>query len=158
MERLCWVAVLTLSVSACGPLLHRDGAGNSTPPYPTAADCALQGRQLDLNTEQCGVAPPPKAARSSANARMRVATQSSTTEPNAGITIEPDAVIDDTLKDETKLISGLVGLVKRHGYQCNTISAVKPISTSNGFKLACDHLRYKFDIKDEGGRWIITVE
>lgn len=127
-------------------------------PHRSADECSARGQQIDASTERCVVAPPKAAARS-AKARGRVAPQSATAMADTlGEPVEPDADIDNALKDETKLISGLVGLVRAHGYRCDTISAVKPFGTSNGFKLACDRFNDKYDIKDRGGQMVITVD
>jgi hypothetical protein len=145
-----------LLTGGCGQL------GFSVPdfiqPHSSAGACSVQGQQIDATTERC-VAVPPKADSRSAKARVRRATQSVTAMADTlGEPVEPDADIDSTLKDETKLISGLVGLVRARGYRCDTISAVKTFSTSNGFKLACDRFSDKYDIKDRGGHLVISVD
>jgi hypothetical protein len=145
--------MLTLLTGACAQL------GYSVPDFihPHADECSAR-EQIDASTERC-VAVPPKAASRSAKAQARVATQSARAMADTlGEPVEPGAEIDSALKDETKLISGLVGLVRAHGYRCDTISAVKPFSTSKGFKLACDGFGDKYDIRDRGGQLVITVD
>lgn len=156
MVRVCCVGMLVLLTSGCGQ------TGYSVPdfiqPHRSADECWARDQQIDASTGQC-VAIPPKAASRSAKARARVAAQSVTALADTlGEPVEPDADIDSTLKDETKLISGLVGLVRARGYRCDTISAVKTFSTSNGFKLACDRFSDKYDIKDRGGHLVITAD
>jgi hypothetical protein len=150
MRRQGLIVGLALLVSGCG------GAGFSLEslvrPRPTAVDCAAQGRQLNATGEQCEVvaeAPPaPKP-------RAREA-RSPAPPPNAGVAVEPGAVIDDALKGETKLVNGLVRVVRAHGYQCDAISALKPFSTSNGFRLACDRSRNKYQIAPRDDGWSVS--
>jgi hypothetical protein len=155
MVRVCCVAMLMLLIGACSQL------GYSVPdfiqPHRSADECSV-GQQIDARTDRC-VAVPPRAASRLAKNRMRVAAQSATAMADTlAEPVEPDADIDNALKDETKLISGLVGLVRARGYRCDTISAVKTFSTSKGFKLACDRFSEKYDIKDRGGQLVITVD
>jgi hypothetical protein len=156
MVRVCCVGLLMLLPGACGQ------PGYSVPDFMqshgSADDCSAPGQQNDASTERC-VAAPPKATSQSAKARTHAATQSVTAMADTlGEPVEPGADIDSTLKDETKLISGLVGLVRAHGYRCDTISAVKTFSTSKGFKLACDRFGDKYDIKDRDGQLVVTVD
>jgi hypothetical protein len=154
MVRVCCVGMLMLLTGACG----QSGVPDFLQHHGSADECSAQGQQVDASKERC-VAVPPKAASRSAKAPARDATQSVTAMADTlGEPVEPDADIDSTLKDETKLISGLVGLVRAHGYRCDTISAVKTFSTSKGFKLACDGFGDKYDIKDQGGQLVVTVD
>jgi hypothetical protein len=152
MVRVCCVGMLMLLTGACG----QPGVLDFSQPHGSADECSVQGQQIDASTERC-VAVPPKAASRSAKAQAHVATQSVMAD-TLGEPVERDADIDSTLKDETKLISGLVGLVRAHGYRCDTISAVKTFSTSKGFKLACDRFGDKYDIMDRGGQLVVTVD
>jgi hypothetical protein len=141
---------------ACGQLGY--GVPDFIQPRHSADECSARGQQIDPSTERC-IAVPPKAAWRPAKTRVRVATQSATVMADTlGEPVEPDADIDNALKHETKLISGLVGLVRAHGYRCDTISAIKPFSVSNGFKLACDRFSDRYDIKNRGGQMVITVD
>jgi hypothetical protein len=154
MVRVCCVGMLMLLTGACG----QPSVLDFLQPHGSADECSAQGQQIDASTERC-VAVPPKAASRSAKAQAHVAPQSVTAMADTlGEPVEPDADIDSTLKDETKLISGLVGLVRAHGYRCDTISAVKTFSTSKGFKLACDRFGDKYDIMDRGGQLVVTVD
>ena len=150
MARHYWVMVLMLFLGACTQLLQQNGLVSST-----AEECATQGKQLDQATGEC------LAKASTAKPRAHVAARPTASGPGVdpvNAIMEPDATLDDTLKDDTKLISGLVGLVRANSYRCDAISAVKPFDKLNGFRLACDHFRYKYAIEDRGGRWMITVE
>jgi hypothetical protein len=154
MVRVCCVGLLLLLTGTCG----QPGVTDFLQPHGSADECSAPGQKIDASTERC-VAAPPKAASQSAKVRARVAPQSVTAMADTlAEPVEPDADIDSTLKDETKLISGLVGLVRAHGYRCDTISAVKTFSSSKGFKLACDRFGDKYDIKDRGGQLVITVD
>ena len=52
----------------------------------------------------------------------------------------------------------LAHFVRASGYRCDSISALRPLPTSNGFKLACNHSTYKYEIEDKGSGSIVTVE
>jgi len=143
------VVACALALGACAQLLHIDGV-HIEGLGPTAEDCAAQNKQIDQASGQC-------VAKTPAKPRVRVAARQPAPDPVSAI-LEPDAVLDDTLKDDTKLISGLVGLVRARSYPCEAISAVRPFETLNGFRLSCDHFRYKYAIEDKSGRWVISVE
>lgn len=145
-----------LLTGACGQPGY--GVQDFIQSHHSADACSARGQQIDPSTERC-VAVPPKAASRPAKIPVRVTIQSATAMADTlGEPVEPDADIDGALKHETKLISGLVGLVRARGYRCDTISAIKPFTVSNGFKLACDRFNDRYDIKDRGGQMVITVD
>jgi hypothetical protein len=143
-SRHCWVVML-LGLVGCAPLLQMTGVA-------ATANCA-QGQQLDQNTGQCVARPtPPKP-------QPRIASRApKSNESSVGKLLEPEAALDDTLKDDTKLLSGLVGVIRANSYPCDTVSALRQFEASNGFRLACDGFRHRYDIEDKGGRWIVTAK
>jgi hypothetical protein len=76
----------------------------------------------------------------------------------ASIPSEPDAAIDPRLHQDADQIDELAHFVRASGYRCDSISALAPLPTSRGFKLACNHSAYKYAIEDKGARWLVTVQ
>jgi hypothetical protein len=159
MARQGLVLGLALLTSGCIQSGFPIDLGSLVQSHPTVADCTAQGRQLNTTTEQCELAPETTAAQKPRVREVRspAPPASPAPSPNAGIAVEPGAAIDNTLKGETKLVNGLVRVVRARGYQCDAISAVKPYSTSNGFRLACDRSRNKYQIEPRNDGWSVSV-
>lgn len=49
-------------------------------------------------------------------------------------------------------------LVIAVGYTCTSISSIRYALTGGGYILSCNGYRYKYHIRDVGGRWKVTVE
>lgn len=153
MWRSILVATLTTAISACAP--HQDTMRRSIEPRVSAPDCAAEGRQFDEASRQCVAIRPIHRA---ALIKPRTGADQSASAPNHGMPIEPHATIDQSLQGETKLMSGMVALLRSHGYQCEAISSAKPFSTSDGFRLTCDHARHRYRIEANKGSWDIRAE
>ena len=153
MVRHFWVAVALL-LSACSPLGYVYDKATSTHTHPSAASCASQGLQLDVNADACVM--PPRRLASPALSRPRVAAPS----PNTGtgnVPIEPAAAIDDDLRGNAKLLNELVKFVRENDYRCDTISAVRPFAGSHGFSLVCNRFGNRYEIEGKGGQWIVNA-
>ncbi len=81
----------------------------------------------------------------------------SLTYAKSGVIIEKDAAIYDDIKGNNKLINLLVLAITTSGYKCNSVSAVRPLIFGHGFNVKCNNYYYSYDIKDEGGNWVIKV-
>jgi hypothetical protein len=65
--------------------------------------------------------------------------------------------VEPTIEQTT---NALVGVVRANGYTCNTVmgnASRSAFSFSESYTLFCDG-RYLYEIKDKGGRWIVTVK
>jgi hypothetical protein len=148
------VSALTIGISACAS--HEDAVRRSTETRVTAADCAAQSRKFDVASGQCvDIRPFQRVA--SIKPQSRAAPQLAPI-TNPAAPIEPHAIIDDSLKGETKLMSGMIALLRSRGYQCGAISFARPFSSSNGFRLTCDHARYRYEIEANKGNWDIRAK
>jgi hypothetical protein len=154
MTRRILVPALTILISACAS--HQDAVRGSMEIRVTAADCAAQGRKFDVASGQC-VAIRKSQRVASIKPNSRAAPQLAPTS-RVGAPIEPQAIIDDSLKGETKLMTDMVTLLRSRGYQCDAISSATPFSTSNGFRLTCDHARYRYEIEPNKGSWDIRAK
>jgi hypothetical protein len=150
MKRRVLVAAASLALGACAQFSLVPNTEALNTPNVTAADCSAKGQQLDPATAQC-VAPPVKP-------RIRARSAPPTPSTAALNAVEPGAEIDDSLRGETKLLSGLVGLVRANGYRCNAVSGVKPFSGGNGFKLSCDRFGYTYSIERRDGAWAVAAQ
>jgi len=72
--------------------------------------------------------------------------------------IEHNAALYKETPDALKFVDTLVGLVRQSSYKCDSVSAFGPLLLSNGFSLACNKFRYKYEIKDNGGHIAVTVD
>ncbi len=52
----------------------------------------------------------------------------------------------------------LAHFARASGYRCDSISALQPLSTSDGFKLECNRFTFKYEIQEKGGGWTVTVK
>jgi hypothetical protein len=77
---------------------------------------------------------------------------------SALVPIEPDAVIDSRLVQDSDLMSELAHFVRASGYRCDSISALQPLPPSRGYKLVCNRFSYKYAIEEKDGRSIVTLE
>lgn len=50
------------------------------------------------------------------------------------------------------------GLIRAARYRCDTVSSVRIWSFSVGFTITCNGFRYKYEIEDKGGRWVVTLQ
>ena len=50
----------------------------------------------------------------------------------------------------------LVSLVEAYGYKCSSISFINKWVFSRGFTIQCNHHAYEYEVKDKGGRWVVT--
>jgi hypothetical protein len=148
------VLILIIGVSGCASP-HEDVTRLSVETRPHAADCASQGRRLDPVSGRCVRIP---ATRQVAAPKPLSPTAEQAASTAKGFPIEAHASIDDRLKGETKLMSGLVALLRSRGYSCAAISSARPLSTSNGFKLTCDRSQYRYDIENDNGSWLIKID
>jgi hypothetical protein len=151
LMRRILVSVLTIGISSCAS--HQDAARHSTETRGTAVDCAAESRKLDI---QCVLIGPFQGV-ASAKPRSRAAPQLAPISIR-GAPIEPHAIIDDSLKGETKLMTDMVMLLRSRGYRCDAVSSARPFSTSNGFRLTCDHARYRYEIEPNKGNWDIRAK
>jgi hypothetical protein len=78
--------------------------------------------------------------------------------PQTKVPFEPDAQISDNIKPRADFFDELTDFVKANTYRCDSISAVSSFFSGGGYKLQCNHYRYKYEIADKGGNWIVTVK
>ena len=50
----------------------------------------------------------------------------------------------------------LVSLVEAYGYKCSSISFINKWVFSRGFTIQCNHHAYEYEVKDKGGRCVVT--
>lgn len=70
--------------------------------------------------------------------------------------IEPNAMIHEDVTHE--LTQMLAALIRINGYRCDSIAAARPFLLSAGFHVYCNKLRYRYELADKGGNWIVTVK
>ena len=51
-----------------------------------------------------------------------------------------------------------VDLVRAFGYRCDIVNTFRNSLGGGSFVLHCNNYRYKYTIKDVGGRWRVTVD
>jgi hypothetical protein len=148
------ILALMIGMAGCAPL-HEEASHHSMETRLAVADCASEGLRRDPASGRCvSIAAKPRVT----TLKPRAPGVDKPVTTASGVPIEPNASIDARLKDETKLMSGLVALLRSRGYPCGTLSSARPFSTSNGFKLACDRARYRYAIENDNGSWHIKTD
>jgi hypothetical protein len=121
--------------------------------------CASRGLTLDDTLKQCVTpTPPPQPPPQAVQAQPAPLAVPPHQPTAAGVPIEPDAEIYPEIKQDSDKMNELAHFVRASGYRCDSISALRPLPASHGFKLACNHSAYKYAIEDKAGRLIVTVE
>ena len=54
-------------------------------------------------------------------------------------------------------LGAMIGLTRKSGFMCESVSAASEWLLSRGFTLICDNYAHKYDISDEGGTWVVKV-
>jgi hypothetical protein len=57
--------------------------------------------------------------------------------------------------DMEQFKSGLVGLVRLNGYECDKLTKWRPMRFSRGYEVSCD---YSYEVVDKRGRWVVTAK
>lgn len=153
---------------------------------PTQESCASRGQTLDAATKECvtpapsaqspPAAPPPHAAQGQSPQPPPATLPSYAVQPqspppgpaqppprvlqpaSSSVPIEPDAVIDPKLEQDSDQMDELAHFARASGYRCDSISALQALSNSDGFKLECNRFTFKYEIDDKAGRWTVTVK
>ena len=75
--------------------------------------------------------------------------------------VEPEAVLGSTIKElpnRQEVLDELVRMIRARGWRCNTISSARMMVFSRGFEMTCNGFAYEYEIRDRGGRWVVTLE
>ena len=68
---------------------------------------------------------------------------------------EKDANITEDLTENQ--VNGFAMIIRLNGYKCDSISSAYYFVFSDKYNINCNQLRYSYDIKDHGGRPVVTV-
>ena len=49
-------------------------------------------------------------------------------------------------------------LVRASGFRCDSISGADKFIFSSGMTLHCNNYNYSYDVRDRGGRWVVSVK
>ncbi len=185
MRYLAILAALALTACALPSLSGTSSFMGSM--HPSQDFCVSRGLTLDATTKQCVPSSQPAAATdvtgsvpkgtqtspqsqgaapaaptvSAATASASMAAQPVIQEhqrPGSVAPVEPDAVIYADLRQDVDLMSELTHFVRASGYRCDSISALQPLSYTQGFKLVCNHFDYKYAIEEKDGRTTVNVQ
>lgn len=55
-------------------------------------------------------------------------------------------------------VAAMVYLIKFNGYRCDSVTNARPCLWSCDYVVSCNSARYRYNFKDVGGNWVITVE
>lgn len=73
-------------------------------------------------------------------------------------TANAETPYDRPIKPERKVkAQAAAKMVKIYGYRCDSISAFRPLIFGTGYAISCNNFSYSYDVKDVGGRWVVTV-
>jgi hypothetical protein len=163
------LAALTLGACA-GPVAFNVGSMHM---HPSQEFCVSRGLTLDATTKECvTAATSPQSPPATPPPHVAQVQPSPSPPPPAGpvqpppqerqravssVPIESDAVIDPRLKQDSDQMDELAHFVRASGYRCESISALRPMPPSHGYKLVCNRFAYRYEVEDKDGRWIVTV-
>ncbi|MCD9472928.1 hypothetical protein [Photobacterium phosphoreum] len=71
--------------------------------------------------------------------------------------IDSGAIINDKLKNNPELYNEVANLIRAYGYSCDSLSGLVPMIFSRGYTVSCNNFSYSYDIKDQGGNWVVTL-
>lgn len=77
----------------------------------------------------------------------------STTSAMAEVKIEPDAIIHEKLQN---VVQSAMGMIKTHGYRCDSISSATPFVESRGFTIGCNQSADLYDVTYSAGSWLVS--
>jgi len=93
--------------------------------------------------------------------------------PEAAVPIDPPKMIDDTAETRTQTLTretkrltpqvppetalAMQTLITLAGYDCQTVDAARPFWTSEGWTVYCNVFRYRFNVSNHGGRWLVEA-
>ena len=75
-----------------------------------------------------------------------------------GAPVEPDSRARDLVALSLDVVDSAIQLIKANGYRCDTISAARAMSLTRGLIVVCNRYAYKYELKDRGGNWVVTVD
>ena len=52
----------------------------------------------------------------------------------------------------------VIKLIRVYGYSCSTLSSALQSSYDGSFSVTCNNWKYRYDIEDIGGNWVVTVD
>ena len=74
---------------------------------------------------------------------------------------ESDAIMPSEYRTDTAELAKLGGILTRfiraHGWRCDTISGLVPMSRRRGYSVWCNGL-YAYEVVDRGGNWTVTLD
>lgn len=83
-------------------------------------------------------------------------------ESTYGIYIEKESALKTLSDGKTKisldLALAMADYVVTSGYSCSSITRLSQTAMSGKFRLRCNYGRYNYEIRDRGGRLVITVD
>jgi hypothetical protein len=77
------------------------------------------------------------------------------------VRIESDALITGTLEEiewKLSLLDPSVGIVREHGWRCDTVSSFSAQRSPRLAALACNGFAYSYSLEDRGGQWVVSLE
>ena len=79
-----------------------------------------------------------------------------------GIYLEKPSALKTLSDGKTKvsldLALAMADYVVAFGYSCSSITRISQTAMSGKFRLRCNYGRYNYEIRDRGGKWVITVD
>lgn len=71
--------------------------------------------------------------------------------------LEPDSIVEDSITNAVT-ISAVVQEIRASGYRCDSVHTLAPFVIGEGYHVSCNRSLYHYDLKDVGGRWLVSVE
>lgn len=77
------------------------------------------------------------------------------------VRLEPDALLGSEIKKHSNrqaVLNALARMIRLKGWRCDSISVARKFLFSRGFTVICNRFAYEYEVKDRGGRWVVTLE
>lgn len=70
---------------------------------------------------------------------------------------KPKYVSEDVQVTSTQA-DALVNIIRAYGFSCISLSSALQSSYDGSFSVTCNNWKYRYDIEDVGGNWVVTVD
>ncbi|EPX6937743.1 hypothetical protein ACW0Z6_000938 [Vibrio alginolyticus] len=72
--------------------------------------------------------------------------------------LESGANVPEGIKENPEAINQLTNIIGMYGYKCDSISTIREMILSRGFEVVCNNFYYEYEIEDQGGNWVVTLQ
>jgi len=83
-------------------------------------------------------------------------------ESKYGVSTKKVVPISNYVSDQVEVTrtqaNAIKSLVRGYGYSCSSLSSAIQSSYDGSFSVTCDNWKYRYEVEDVGGNWVVTVD